>query len=355
MHQIGAILTLIATSTVAAAAIVPPLPEPVTNNAVATVRAGGQVHIVSLLGLGPGKTWRDTRAGGYMLSVGSMGWRSLPDVPDGQGRLAAAMVAAGGRILLFGGYTVAADGAEASTPFVYSLDVLTQSYQRLADIPVPVDDAVALVYQDRDVYLVSGWHDRGNVALVQRYDAPENRWTQATAFPGTPVFGHAGAIAGHELLVCDGVKVQGPPSPIRYAPSDECWRGTIDPADPDHITWQSAPRHPGPARYRMAAVAIDDSRLLFVGGSANPYNYDGIGYDGRPSEPATEALVFDLVSGDWRSVLAAGTMDLRGLAVVDDEVIVIGGMRADQQVSDTSVRLLPKQEQAPPDTKEPRP
>ncbi|MDH4260881.1 MAG: hypothetical protein OEW16_11355 [Gammaproteobacteria bacterium] len=43
----------------------------------------------------------------------------------------------------------------------------------------------------------------------------------------------------------------------------------------------------------MAALA-HGNRFLYVGGSANPCNYDGIGYDGTPSGPESDVLMLDL-------------------------------------------------------------
>jgi len=319
-----------------AAAPPPPLPEPVTNNVVAVVEAAGREYIVSLLGLGPGKTWRDLRAGGYLHEVGTDAWLRLPEVPDGHGRLAAAAVTAAGHVLIVGGYTVAEDGSESSTPYVYRLDVINQSYERLADIPTPVDDTVALVHLNRYVYLVSGWHDAGNVPLVQLYDVVENAWRQATPFPGTPVFGHAGAIADGQMLVCDGVRAAREPGPGKYASSNECWVGTIDDTTPEQIGWTRVSSHPGLPRYRMAALAYRN-RFLFVGGSANRYNYDGIGYDGRPSEPESNALMFDLQHQRWYVANGPAVMDLRALAVSANGIHVVGGMRAAQTMSSTVV------------------
>jgi hypothetical protein len=310
----------------------PPLPEPVTNNVVTVVPAAGGEYVVSLLGLGSGKSWRDLRDGGYVHRIGSNGWISLPDVPDGRGRLAAAAATVGGHAYIFGGYTVARDGSEKSTPYVYRLDVVGRRYQRRADMPTPVDDSVALVHQDRYVYLVSGWHDDDNVRLVQLYDAVENRWQQATAWPGTPVFGHAGAITDGRMLVCDGVQLLRERDRGKYAPSDECWLGIIDPEDPARIDWRAVEHHPGLPRYRMAALA-HRNRFLFIGGSENPYNYDGIGYDGRPSEPAADALMFDVELGDWHVAGGPAVMDLRALAVSTRGIHVVGGMRAAQAVS----------------------
>ena len=39
-------------------------------------------------------------------------------------------------------------------------------------MPVPVDDAIAGVYREQFIYLVSGWHDSDNVAEYRRYRRP---------------------------------------------------------------------------------------------------------------------------------------------------------------------------------------
>ncbi len=322
----------------------PPLPAPVTNNVIAVVRAAGREHIVSMLGLGPGKTWRDLRSGGYLHVVGTDGWEALPEIPDGHGRLAAAAVTLAGSVFIFGGYTVAKDGSESSTPYVYRLDVVGRRYQRLADMPTPVDDSVALIHRDRYVYLVSGWHDVDNVALVQFYDVVEDRWRQAAPYPGTPIFGHAGAIVDRHMLICDGVRVVRGVGRARYAPSDECWLGTIDEQAPERIDWTRMPPHPGPPRYRSAAAA-SDGEFLFAGGSANPYNYDGVGYDGRPSEPKSDLLRFDHRRQSWRTEPGPAVMDLRALAVTTGGTYVVGGMRTRQTVSASIAAVEPGDEQ----------
>ncbi len=333
------LLALLASSQVALAApSLPPLPEPVTNNVVAVVQAANREYIVSLLGLGPGKTQRDLRASGYVFEVGTAAWTPLPAVPDRRGRLAASAVTVGDGVFIFGGYTVAEDGSEFSTPYVYRLDVINRRYKRLADMPTPVDDSVALVHQDRFVYLVSGWHDVDNVPLVQLYDTLEDRWRQATAFPGAPVFGHAAAIADGRMLVCDGVRVTRDPGRGKYLPSDECWLGTIDAAAPARIVWTPVPPHPGLPRYRLGALGHRD-RFLLLGGSANPYNYNGIGYDGRPSEPESDALMFDLSQGRWYLAIGPAVMDLRAFALSAGGIFVVGGMRRGQMVSAAVERI----------------
>lgn len=47
-------------------------------------------------------------------------------------------------------------------------------------MPVPVDDSVSLTYQDRYIYLVSGWHKDDNVLNVQMYDSQTDIWVPAT-------------------------------------------------------------------------------------------------------------------------------------------------------------------------------
>ena len=86
----------------------------------------------------------------------------------------------------------------------------------------------------------------------------------------------------------------------------------------------------------MAAAGVAEANgVLFVGGSENPYNYDGIGYDGRPSAPAPGALLFDIDALAWRVLEFEGeaSMDHRGLVPFAGKWLTIGGMTADQRVT----------------------
>ncbi|HCK84170.1 MAG TPA: hypothetical protein DHW63_06545 [Hyphomonadaceae bacterium] len=213
------------------------LPAPITNNAVAFVGDEGGGTLYSFLGLGPGKAYGDIVRSAYACDASALRCCTLPDVPTSEGRLASAAVVVGGQIYIFGGYTVAADGAERSTPEVFHFDPGTEAYTRVADIPTPVDDSTAIALFDRYVYLVSGWHDMANVALVQVYDARENHWFRASDFPGAPVFGQAGGAAGSTLVIAGGVKLEiGADGRRRFVASDEVWRGDVnDPAAPQTI------------------------------------------------------------------------------------------------------------------------
>jgi Kelch motif len=310
----------------------PPLPAPVTNNAVAAVRSEGTVSVFSFLGMDSTKVWSGVTDAAYRWDVGSDAWSTLESVP-GPGRLASTAQAVGGRIYLLGGYTVAEDGTERSVPNVDIYDPSSGDWSQGADIPLPTDDAVSGVWRDSLIVLVSGWHDRGNVPNVQIYDPAADRWTDGTEIPGPPVFGHTGAVVQDAIVYIDGTKVvDGDP---RFRIESSAWHGGIDPADPTSIAWAELDSHPAPALYRAAGGAVA-SLALFVGGTDNPYNYDGIGYDGVPSEPVRGVLAFDVVTGAWRDLPAPPlpSMDHRTLGVAGGTVFLVGGMGEHQVVSD---------------------
>jgi Kelch motif len=322
----------------------PLLPDPVANNAVTAVTVDEVEYLVSFAGIGSGLKYSDSHARTFVHRNGDSDWAEQAPVPGGIGRLATTAASVGELAYVFGGYSVAEDGTEVSTPWVHSFDPVTGVFAELSPMPVPVDDAVSFTYQNRYIYLISGWHDLGNVNLVQRYDTVSNTWTQATPVPGTSLFGHAGGIVGNNIIYCDGVAVVPHADKSRsFAASDECWSGMINKGDSRRIDWRPLKSHPGPPRYRMAAAGIAAiNSVLFLGGGENPYNYDGMGYDGNPSEPATHGLLFDLETSSWQVIRQdnAATMDHRGLVPFGDGWVVAGGMLAKQTTSDAVTRYL---------------
>lgn len=311
----------------------PHLPEPVTNNAVAAVATPAGVSVFSFLGMDSTKTWSGVTNVTYRWDLqDDAGWRAAAAVP-GPGRLAATAQVVKGRVYVLGGYTVAADGTERTLPNVDIYDPATDSWTRGANIPTPVDDAVSGVWRDSLIVLVSGWHDDGNVADVQWYDPAANRWTSGTPIPGTPVFGHAGTLADDRIVYLDGARVvDGDP---RYALTEEDWMGVVDPAAPERVSWAPLPPHPEPALYRAAAGTLG-GLALFVGGTENPYNYDGIGYDGRPAEPVRQVLAYAPRANRWQNIAAPpiATMDHRTLGIAGGKVFLVGGMEEGQVVTD---------------------
>lgn len=314
----------------------PHLPVPHSNNAVAKLTIDGRLNFFSFMGLTAGKTHADISKQAFALDLKESRWRTLPDVPVAQGRLASTAVGVNGLVYLFGGYTVAADGSEVSTPEVLAFDPNTRTYAARAPMPVPVDDSVALPYNDRYIYLVSGWHDKGNVTLVQVYDSVDNRWFRATDWPGQPVFGHAGGIVGNCMVVADGVTATaGEGGKRQFRLTSQAWLGEIDPDRPGQIAWKQLPSHSGAPLYRMAAAgASDRNRVLFAGGSETAYNYNSQGYGGTPANPSARTFAFDLSLGRWvdLGVKPAPTMDHRGLLEAEGKFYTVGGMGGERQV-----------------------
>jgi len=315
----------------------PALPRPITNNAVAAVETPEGTAVFSFLGLDDSKQWDGITPAAFRWDTGDVAWREIDPVPGG-GRLAATAQAVRGRVYVFGGYTVAEDGTEHSVADVAQYDPATDAWSLSAPIPVPVDDAVSGVWRDSLIVLVSGWHDTGNSSLVQLFDPAADSWRQGTPIPGPPVFGHAGGIAGNTIVYIDGTRVDS--DPRRFVLEGSSWRGEIDPSNPTRIEWTRLEDHPGPGLYRAAAIGLDD-RIVFLGGSDNPYNYDGQGYDGRPAEPASLAFAWDLLAARWVELTSprTATMDHRGMVNVGGRLFVIGGMTAGQRVSRQVVAL----------------
>ncbi len=322
-----------------------PLPAPVSNNAVAITHDEGGARIFSFMGIGPKKTWDAITNAAYELDPTTGHWTEKRPVPGVAGRLAASAVALHFQIFIFGGYVVDAQGGENT---VSDLNVFVPSenrYYRGHDIPVPVDDAVVGVFRDRYIFLVGGWSSSkgDSVRDVQIYDTEKDTWLQGTPIPGTPVFGHAGAILGDTIVYVDGAYKNPSGTNPKYVASSECWVGKIPnskKADITKITWTKLPAHPGNARYRIAAGAgpmeKKAGKIYFSGGTDNPYNYDGIGYNRQPSEPSAVTFAFNIHSGAWETINESNpdpTMDHRGLLVSARGLVMVGGMEKGQQVT----------------------
>ncbi len=309
----------------------PPLPIATANNAVAAVVTPDGPAVFSFLGIDSTKRWDGIHSRAFRWTIGTSRWTEVRSVP-GPGRLAATAEGWRGRVFLFGGYTVQADGSEKSVPNVDVYHPASDTWTRGTDIPLPVDDAISGVWRDSLIFLVSGWHDRGNVSDVQIYDPSADRWSVATPIPGTPVFGHAGALAGNTIVYVDGAGVTA--ARPRFALDRASWRGDIDPEDPTLIAWTRLPDHPGPALYR-AAGGVALHWVLFAGGTDNPYNYNGVGYDGIRAAPRAGVFGYDLNEERWQVLpsLPHGSMDHRGIVAIDEWLIIVAGMGEDQTVS----------------------
>jgi len=323
---------------------IPAMPAAVTSNAVASLRGG--IEIYSIMGLGTKKTWDDVSNKMYELALRSGRWIEARPVPGVAGRLGASAIGVKSQIYLFGGYTI--DGQETETVLGDVNSYIPQDHRwyRAQDIPIPVDSAVIGMTHDRYVYLVGGRSRSGPVNNVQVYDVEKNTWSQGTAFPGAPVFGHAGGIADDVIVYVDGAKKDA--SAGKYVASDECWMGKIDHKDPNKIEWSKLPAHPGPGRFGIVAGAGEhDHRFLFSGGTTTPHNYKGLDSEGKPAELSPITFAFELHGNRWETV-TDDTYDVRadsrGILFTPLGPLVLGGTLKNSAVSARVLVLAKKQQ-----------
>lgn len=331
------LFVLVATLRAAEEPKLSPLPVPVSNNAVAITHAGKESRIFSFMGMGAKKTWDGITNKVFAMDLPTGKWTEVRPVPGVAGRLAASAAALRDQIVVLGGYVVDGQGGETTVSDVNIYYPYENRWYRGEDIPVPVDDSVLGVYRDRYVYVVSGWSKTEPTRKVQIYDTEKNKWMEGTPIPGMPVFGHAGTLAGDTIVYVDGVAKSPAGASQKYVASSECWMGKISKSDITKIEWSKLPDHPGPARYRIAAGAAEKGdRIYFSGGTDNPYNYNGVGYNGQPSEPSPVTFAFNLKTGKWETInenTPDPVMDLRGLLVTHRGLILVGGMEKGQTVT----------------------
>jgi N-acetylneuraminic acid mutarotase len=322
-----------------------PLPVPLTNNAVTVAKVQGQTLVYSFMGLGASKSWDVVKNSAYALNLKYGRWTTIRSI-QGSGRLGAAAVSVGEEVFVMGGFIPDKSGLQTIVADVSVYEPVGLRWYRGPDLPVPVRDAAAGEYRDRYVYVIGGFSSKGLTNAVQLYDTVSKQWAQATPYPGPAVFGHAGTVVGDTIIYVDGAKATGAKTGSPWTASDESWMGKIDRKDPKKIQWSKLPAHPGVARYRIAAGASDkDGKAYFAGGSAEVYDYNGIGLDGKPAEPSPVVFDYNLKRDAWETITENApnpTMDHRGMAVTSDALIVVGGMGKDQKVQ-AGVQSLSKQ------------
>jgi N-acetylneuraminic acid mutarotase len=321
---------------------IPPMPVAVSGNAVASLRGGLDVY--SVMGVGPKKTWDDITNQVYVLHLSSAKWSTGRPVPGVAGRLGASAIGAKGQVFVVGGYVVDAQGNELTLGDVNSYFPDQRRWYRAKDIPVPVDSAVIGLTQNRYIYLVGGRSKTGPVNNVQVYDVEKDTWSQATPFPGTPVFGHAGGLEDETIIFVDGAKKNtGEGSP--FVPSEECWSGHIDKKDPNKIEWSKLPAHPGTARFGIVAGPGEGHKILFSGGTAAVHNYKGLDAEGKPAELSTTTFAYELHGNKWITI-TEDTFDVRtdsrGIVLTPIGAMIVGGMVNNHAVTARAMLLVKK-------------
>jgi hypothetical protein len=321
---------------------IPSMPAPVSGNAVAILENG--LEIVSLMGIGPKRTWDDVTNKVFTMSLAHPKWREGRTVPGVAGRVNAIAVSAKSLIILMGGFVVDNQGAELTLPDVNVYEGSARRWSRGKDIPVAVDSAVAGVTRNRYIYLIGGRSRSGPVNNVQLYDLERDSWSQATPFPGTPVFGLSGGVADETIVIVDGAKA-GPAGGPKYVASDECWLGKIEKKDPNKIEWSKLPAHPGAARFAIASGGSNhDHKIFFSGGTPTPHDYKGRAYEGEPTEASAVTFAYDVHHHQWETIsndTSDPRADSRGIVFTPIGPLVIGGM-AKNLAATAAVTQLPQ-------------
>ncbi len=349
----GSMLLLASAGTLATE--IPNLPEPVSNQLVLHTEVRGQPYLASFAGIGAAKTAASMHNKVWQLSSGQSNWQSIAALPTASrvnGRIATTGVVLNKQFVILGGYGQSSDGKSGTLADSYRFSPVTQSYSKLPDMPVAVDESVAFAHKDRYVYLVAGFHNSGAVNLVQLFDNFTQKWSQATPLPGSAVFGHAGVLVGNEILFCDGVKTTiAPDGKAQFTTEAACYLGSISDKNANQISWRPAPHHGGKARTRQGAIAVEvngETMAAFIGGSETPYHFNGVTDDGKAIEPSSAIYLYSFQQHKWLKAAPSETavMDLRSLVLIDGEIFSIGGMLAGQQLSNTAIKhkinLLPE-------------
>ena len=306
------------------------LPIPISNNAVVSAKAGSNTYVYSFGGISSGRTYKSITKKCFRYNPASNSWDSIPDLPSKEALVAMAASEVRDTIYICGGYSVDSLGNEKTNEKLFRFVPAINSFIKPgADVPVPTDDQVQVVWKDSLIYLISGWSTNRNISEVQVYNPVSSSWSQADPVPANNrymSFGASGVFIGDTIYYLGGAAFVS-----NFRIQNILRMGVVDPLDPLKIIW-STPNSSTPfTGYRMASLS-EDSHPIWIGGSSVTYNYDGIAYNGTgPVSPEDRTLVYLQDRAELRSYSNSGhgVMDLRGIANLGGgKYIVCGGMEA---------------------------
>jgi serine/threonine-protein kinase PknK len=177
------------------------------------------------------------------------------------------------------------------------------------DLPVPVQHATAVTWQDNPVVL-GGWKTTGDnkVASDQVWRVVNSRWVELPKLL-QPRAAAAAAVVGDRLVVTGGVDSQG-----ALLNTTEVFDGT---------TWTLGAPIPTPRK--LLAGASDGKLMYAVGGNSG-------------DSDLTTVEAYDPVAKTWTSLapLPAARSDL-GVAIADGRLVAVGGVSGGQVLKSVSV------------------
>jgi serine/threonine protein kinase/N-acetylneuraminic acid mutarotase len=290
-------------------------------------------------------------------------WRPIADARVARDAVAA--TESDGTIWVFGG--MGADNRASGRHEGY--DPAIDSWKGGEDLPVPVQHAMAVTWQENPVVL-GGWHTQGadaRVATDQVWRVVNGRWT---ALPPLlqPRAAAAAAVVGDRIIVTGGVDSTGKllntteifdgtswrlgapiPTPRQMlgAASDDkvvyvlggtngtSDLGAVETYDPAADTWTTMSELPG--RRSDFGVAVSDGRLVAVGGISG-------------GQVLKSVVALDLATQSWNGLPDLGTAR-HGMAVagVGKTIYAIGGSTgvgdAEITASAEALKLAPRKPQ----------
>lgn len=317
-----------------------PLPEPVTNNAVAEGFIQDVPFVYSFGGLDSTKKYSGIHRRSYRYNTSVKAWEGIPPLPDTLGKIAAAASRVRDHIYIIGGYHVFEDGHELSSDKVHRYSIPENRFiEDGTPVPFQIDDHVQAVWRDSLIYVITGWSDTENKPYVQIYNPFADQWHQGTPVPDNnnfKSFGASGVIMGDTIFYFGGAAYD------KYYPIQSVLRmGIINPVNPFKVSWSIVSTQEIFEGYRMAAVKSRD-KIFWIGGSETTYNYNGISYKGKKAvSPSERILEYNPTTNVWkRHNYENIPMDLRGAGELNDQVkYLVGGMSDNQVVSDKVIRF----------------
>ena len=315
------------------------LPEAISNNAVTGYLDDTEKFVYSFGGIDSTKSYSGIHNRCYKYNAAFDTWIQMPDLPQSPTRIAAGASTINDTIYIIGGYHVASNGSETSSNLVHRFQVMADTF--LANgtpLPKPIDDHVQAVYKDSLIFIITGWSQTSNQPDVQIYNPKLDSWLIGSSVPNTheyKSFGASGSIVGDTIYYFGGARMGG-----NFPIQNQLRKGYINPNNVTDITWSLDTINVDLVGYRMAASAYDNS-IRWVGGSNATYNYNGIGYAGNlPVEPNRRILTYYPLSNSWDTVsFPEINMDFRGVATFGCQMILVGGMDANQKVSKRTLKI----------------
>lgn len=315
------------------------LPESVSNNAVCEGVINGVPYIYSFGGIDSTKLYSGIHLKSFRYNTSTGLAESIADLPDTLGKIASAANRVGDTIYITGGYHVFSNSNEVSSSKIHRFNIVTNSFMTDGlDIPLSTDDHVQAVWRDSLIYLITGWHNTGNIPNVQIYNPYTNSWLVGSPVPNNNIYKSFGASG---TIVNDTIYYFGGASSGNFGAQNFIRKGVIDQNDPTQIDWSYSVPNTGVRGYRSACTNVFNT-IHWIGGSKVTYNFDGIAYNGSGGVSiANRDLYFDINHVNWSEDNTSEIpMDLRGIGNVNDSVkYIMGGMIDNQMVTNKIYKL----------------